>query len=265
MKQKSNLRLTVLIILALAIIMSLTSCSASTDIGMVDDLTEDFLDMLLADDYDSAYALVSENVSANDFKPYWDSLKKTSEGASAYEIEQIGWKININNGTKFYVAAFNVELNNGRALFIRTTLVDGANGISGLYFNDTTDFNASFGLFARIANIVLIAFSLLTTAFIVWMLIDCIRRKIAKKPLWLLLIIIGAGVSLVVGQKMGINFHLGLFFMGSSAVADPSILSVTTKVIVPVGAIVYFFMRKRLTLKSDPAEQTAENSENTDV
>ncbi len=257
MKRSLRLRLAALFMLLLVAASALTACSAKTDIGMADDLTEDFLDLLLADDYSAAYAMLQNTTELADFKPYWDAMRLSADGATAYEIEQIGWNISTKNGTTIRMAAFEVALNNGRILAVRTTLVDGIDGIGGLFFHDTTDFYATYGSLADVGNIVLILLSLLAIAFTVWMLVDCARRKMKKKPLWMIIILLSATVSVTFGQELGMRFGVALAFMLSSAVADPFLLSVTAKLMIPVGALVYFFLRKRLTVTA-PIEQNAE-------
>ncbi len=256
-------RLTTLMILSLVVLLCFTACSAKTDIGEADDLTEDFLDLLLLNDYDGAYDLVKEVVTPADFKTYWDAMRASSEGADAYEIEQIGWSINTTNGVKYHVAAFEVTLNNSRTLFVRTTLAEGVNGIGGIFFNDTTEFNATYSIFAKIANVVLIVLSLLIAAFAVWMIVDCAKRNMKKKLLWIIIILLGVTFKVTFGQQLG--FHLGVrsVVMFANAVADPSILSISVQLLVPVGAIVYFFMRKKLTV-IPPAENTVAQSEDSE-
>ncbi len=257
MKSSSHLRLTALILLSLTVIFCLVGCSAKTDIGTVDDLTEDFLDLLLINDYDGAYAMVKQSVRPDEFEPYWDLMRQTADGATSYELKQIGWNINTKNGTTMRTAAFEVVLNNGRILFFRTTLINGVEGICGIFFNDTTEFSTTYGVYAKIANIVLMILSLLTVAFTIWMIVDCARRRIAKKPLWIILILLGFTLTVTVGQQFGFRFCVGLFLMFSGAVADPSILSVTVKLIFPIGSLLYFFLRKRLTLSQPPAQTEA--------
>ncbi len=262
MKQNLYLKITAVIILVLAVVIGLTACSAKTDIGMVDDLTEDFLDLVLAEDHKGAYELVKRHTYYADFKACWDAMRSSLNGATEYEMEQIGWNVNLQNGATYRIAAFEVELNNGRTLFIRTTLVDGEEGIGGIFFNDITDFNATYGVLATVANIALVGFSLLVIAFTVWMIVDCARRKIKKKPLWIILILLGVTFSVTMGKQFSLKFGLGLFLTFSSVTADPSILSIISKLAIPVGAIIYFVLRKRLTVSE--VEQDAENAEITE-
>ncbi len=254
MKQNPKIKLMAIVIVVLSLLVCMSACSAKTDIGNVDDLTEEFIDLMLENNYNKAYELVKNSGSRNDFKPYWDAMRSTAKDATDYEMEQIGWNISTNDGKTYRTAAFEVELNNGRTIFLRTTVVSGVEGISGIFFNDITEFNATYGLFADIASIVLIVFSLLVAAFTVWMLIDCIRRKISKKALWIILILLCFSFSLTIGQQFALNVGVGVFVMPSSAAADPALLSLTVKMILPIGALIYFFIRKHLKIKENPPQ-----------
>ena len=50
----------------------------------------------------------------------------------------------------------------------------------------------------------------------------------------------------------------GLMFQINKAVADPGILSVKINFIVPLGAILYFFLRKKTTVASNTAHEAAQ-------
>ena len=92
---------------------------------------------------------------------------------------------------------------------------------------------------------------LLMYAFVIWMLVDCIRRKLKRKVLWVLLVFLGVAFTVTVGNQIGFKFMIGLMFQNSTVDADPYIKAVVTKLVVPVGAIVYFFLRKKYTINSE--------------
>ena len=48
-----------------------------------------------------------------------------------------------------------------------------------------------------------------------------------------------------------------LILQTNSIVADPGLRAVITKLVVPVGAIVYLFIRKRITVKSEEHTEPA--------
>ena len=64
------------------------------------ELGEQFLDCVLANNYDAAYDMVKGAGDAESFQVYWDGIRELAEGASSYELEQIGWNVTVKNGVK---------------------------------------------------------------------------------------------------------------------------------------------------------------------
>ncbi len=259
MRKHTGARITALFLLTFLLIAAFCSCNPSTDIGEIDDLASLFLDKLIADDRDGAYDLVKQTVKSEDFVQYWSLMRVPAQGAKAYELEQIGWNVKISNGVSTKIAAFTVSFDTGRTMFFRITTLEGVEGIAGVSFHETTEFVSKTSAAVSVGNVISTVLFLLLTAFTVWMLVDCIRRRINKKALWIFIILIGATVSLTVGEKTGINFGIGIFTNVPKIVADPSILSMIFKLYLPLGAIVYFFSRKKLTAAAAPEAPAADN------
>ena len=119
-------------------------------------------------------------------------------------------------------------------------------------------------------RIVLWVFSGLAIAFTVWMLVDCLRRKMKYKVLWAIIIFFGIAFTVTVGETSNLSFNMGLFFQTSSIDADPALVSVVTKLVIPVGAILYLCLRKKFTINPNtPAGpegmETVETAETTET
>lgn len=258
-----------LVIFCIAMLVSLSSCSADMKIGDNTELGEQFLNSVINDDYDTAYDLVKQSVSNEDFSSYWSSVRSIVEGSRSYEIEQIGWNINTQNSVTSNTTAYKVYFDNGKIVLFRVVTVDDIDGIAGVHCSDITDFITTTDAFVPIVNVVLTVISLLAIAFSVWMLVDCIRRKVKLKVLWLILIFLGLSFSVTVGQKISFNFMLGLMLQFSTILADPAIVAVKTTIVVPAGAILYFCLRKKLTIpkisesEEEKIEETFEISNET--
>jgi hypothetical protein len=109
-----------------------------------------------------------------------------------------------------------------------------------------------------VVNAVLKVISLAFMAFTVWMFVDVLRRRMNRKVIWVLLTLIHAGISLVIGpSQFNIKFNFKIAIGLSGITAYNSSLAVATSVLLPVGAIIYFFVRKKLTAQFD-AENQAE-------
>ena len=239
----------------LLLILALTACTEA-EMGSNSTLAASFMDHVIADDYDSAYGMVKATVADADFRAYWNAIQAAAEGATDYEIRQIGWKINAANGITDRTSAYEVCLNNDRTVLLRVMTREGIEGIAGIHFSDITDFLRETDAYVPTVNIVFTVIYLLLLAFTVWMFVDCLRRKLAYKWLWLLLIIFSVAITVTVGETSNFSFNVGLFCQPSTMEADPGLLAVVTKIVIPVGAILYLCLRKKFTVSPEaPADE----------
>ena len=250
-----------LLVTALALI-SLGSCAPQQmDIGSNTELGTQFMDCMIGNNYDAAYDLVKETVSPTDFSAYWATVQPIVQGAASYELEQIGWYVNMTNGTVSRTTAYQVYLDNGNIAFLRVITYDGIEGIAGLYVSDVTAFITAADATVPVLKAVFAVISVLSIAFCIWMLVDCLRRKIKYKVLWAIAIFVGVAFTVTVGATAGFRFMIGLMLQANTVAADPSIQSIMVKIVLPVGAIVYCCLRKRLTVVPAAEPQMTESSE----
>ena len=240
------------ILLCLLMLFSMSSCRADREIGNNTELGEQFLDYVIANDYDAAYDMVEGVDSPEAFDEYWKGIQTLAEGASSYELEQIGWNVTVKNGVKTSTTAYQVYFDNDKIVLFRVVTADNVEGIAGLHVSDATEFVNRTDTVVPAFNVAVIVVSILEIAFVIWMFIDCLRRKIRWKVLWAILIFFGISVTLSLGDYSGIKFSFGIMIQTGSVVADPSLLAIVAKIVLPVGAIVYFFLRKKLTVKPVP-------------
>lgn len=251
----------ILVVVCLTTVISMISCVADMEIGNNTELGEQFLSYVINDDYDAAYALIKNTVNTTDFSNYWANIHFIAEGATAYDMEQIGWNINLSNGLTTRVAAYQVYFDNGKTALFRIVTRDDIDGIAGLHFSDVTDFLRHTDTFVPAVKIVLLVISVLSFAFVIWMFVDCLRRKIKYKVIWAILILFGFAFTITAGEQTGLNFALRFMIQRSTIAADPSIASVIIKLVVPVGAILYICLRKKITVVPSALTNTAENIE----
>ena len=254
MIQKPFSRL-VVFVLCLLTLLSLVGCTADMDLGQNTELSTQFMEHVMADNYDAAYDMVKATVADGDFRAYWVGIQTAVKGAVAYEMKQIGWHVNRSDGLTTRTTAYQVYLDTDRIILLRTITRDDIAGIAGIHFSDVTDFIHMTDTYVPVIRIVLWVISGLCMAFTIWMLVDCIRRKMKYKVLWAILIFFGISLTLTIGESPNISFTMGLFFQTASINADPALASVVTKLVVPVGAILYLCLRKKFAL--DPNAVTA--------
>jgi len=254
---RSKRKLTALLFIVLLLLPMLSGCSLREDSGNSRQLCEDFIDHVIANDYDAAYGMVSHVCSKDEFAPLWNNMRESFKDSSAYELKQTGWNKRLNNGITKTTVAFELVTDDEKICYVSIVTFDNIDGISGLHFLDSTEFKESTS-FVTIINIVLTCIFIAGFVFTVWMFIDCIRRRVKRKVLWAIVILIGFGFSLTWGEDVfGFKLKLTLLSAMCNMVANLSSLSLTLNVALPIGAIVYFFMRKKLTLPP-PEEVTAE-------
>lgn len=248
---KFGKRFVAVILMLILAVSLLSACDPVKDSAESRALCEEMLNNVLANDHDAAYAMMEDACTVGEFDPVWNEMRQVMSGSSSYELKQTGYYYQLADGVTQTSVSFEAVTDDGKVMQIQIVTAEGIEGIAGLHFLDSTEFVKETS-FVKIVNIVFIVISVLLLAFVIWMLVDCCRRKIGYKVLWILLILAGVSFSLSVGGG-GVNVNFGLFLMfpswGMTALRTAE--TVTTKISLPVGAIVYFFLRKRIKLRAD--------------
>lgn len=247
--QKAIRRALPLLMIALVLLATLISCTPDMDVGNNTELADQFMDHVIADGYNAAYGMVKATVSDPDFRAYWTTVQTVADGAETYEMKQIGWNLNRSNGVTTRTTAYQAELDNGRIVLLRVVTQDGIEGIAGIHFSDITEFIHTTDTYVPVLQAIVMVFSLLCMAFTIWMFVDCLRRKMKYKVVWAILIVFGVALNLTVGETASFSFNVGLFVQMSTVQVDPGLLAVVTKLVIPVGAILYLFLRKKFTVE----------------
>ncbi|MBQ3489829.1 MAG: hypothetical protein IJA86_04500 [Clostridia bacterium] len=255
---KRKLVLIIYVILSLSLLF--TGCTVSEDSEESRSLCETFLDYTIQNDYHAAYGMVSHVASEENFVPLWNEMRKVLQDSKSYELTQKNWYKKWNNGVTTTEVLFEVVTDNGKTCQVTIYTMDGVEGIARLQFLDSTEFVQKTE-FISVVNIFLILFSLLCIAFSVWMLVDCLKRRLNHKILWIILTLFHLGFA-ITESVSSFNFQLKLYFLFpvSQISTHPSALAVTVAVFFPVGAIIYFFMRKRLTVPEQTKTQTSDEA-----
>lgn len=235
-------------LLMLLLLLTLASCNAEERLEKNHGLGRAFMDHVLQNDYDGAYAMVKETVTEADFGAYWTTIVPAAEGAEHYEMTQTGWNLSTENGRSLTSTTYEVELDNSRTVLLRVVTAEDIEGIAGIHFSDVTDFLTSTAKYLPTLRVVMGVFSGLALLFMILMLVDCLRRKMRYKVLWIILILCGIGVTFSVGEGFSSEFFAGLMIEASTATADPWLRAVEVRLMVPMGAVLYLFLRKKFTV-----------------
>jgi len=105
----------------------------------------------------------------------------------------------------------------------------------------------------------ILCFGLMGYAFMLWMFIDCLRRKIQLKWLWCLVILLGTFI-VAISQGNGsfsASANLGLFF-NYTALTLRDDGGFMLRICFPLGAVIYCILRRSLTAKACQAARPSE-------
>lgn len=249
---KHTKSLTLLIILSTIILVCFSSCGIIEEsvMALVEEksVTQKELCKNIIEDYLSDGKINSpsfEGVSKEVISKVEAEMSLIFSGASTYESKALNWNSNLKNGYLTESVAFQIITDTERiATIIITTDENGQ--LVGFTVNEVTDFAKTEKKY-DIINIVLKIISLLFIAFAVWMIVDCVKRDIKLKPLWIIIILAGVLLSVTLSsEKFNINFTLGIILTLSGINTNIIYETITTQIFIPVGAIVYFFVRKIL-------------------
>ena len=232
------------VLIFLSILFGLCACTAVEQNDNAEQVTESILDGIVSGDYDETRSMFKNIASDKDFRSFFDTVSEMLSDTKSYELKQVGWHSRVDNGISTYSVTFEMSTDDGEKYMVETHFLKDDNSLYS--FNITPTYSMSNNAVIPF-QIVFVVISFASCAFCVWMIIDCSRRKIRKKPLWIILILLSFSLMLTFGNELGMNFTLRLNFPLSNVTVAP--MSVAFKLTIPVGAIIYFIVRKKLTPK----------------
>ena len=248
-----NKKSRVILFLCAVLILSFVfgGCSVKEDSEESKALCEAMLHHLITDDYESAYKMVEEVATEEEFERVWTSMREVLKNSRTYEIQQKGWYQNWSNGLTTTEVLFEIATDDGKIFQMLIYTRSDIEGIAGLNFQDSTAF-AQKTESLQIVGIFLAIFSLGCLVFTVWMFVDCLKRCKTRKALWAILTLCSAGFSVTFGaSSFSFNIRFAILAGMTSVSADRATLAVTFTVLLPIGALVYCLMRKRLTRSTE--------------
>jgi hypothetical protein len=91
------------------------------------------------------------------------------------------------------------------------------------------------------------------------MLIDCLKNCKKNRNLWAVLTLIYLGFFLKTdGHAFEFKYRISVLAGITNISADRTALAVAVTILLPIGAIVYFLLRKRLCTPAEPVQATAD-------
>ena len=161
----------------------------------------------------------------------------------------VAWRRTTSDGEEVTTIQYLVSGEGGK-FYLDVAKLTGTEGLSGFQITEAeadAEATTPSGLIHRVFS----AVGFLTMIFALWMAVDCARRKMKFKWLWLPLIVLGMTMfSLTMGDGgMSWRFNVGVY-LGMTNLKTFVAGGFRATVYVPIVAIVYFFKRKDLTEKT---------------
>ncbi len=229
------------LLLPLLVISSFSGCAAATEFD-AKAVTEEFLGLLIKKDYSAAREFFGDT-DEESFYEFCGRMSAELEGVEEFSLKQTKWSCTTKNGVTYYSYTFEMTTAN-KSYVVETVYL---NETDTLYTFNVTGQTALSSKEIVPFKLVALAASFASIGFCVWMIIDCARRNMRKKVLWIILILCGFAVTVTFGYNFGINFSLMLALPLWQVASDS--LCTSIKVSVPLGAIIYCILRKKITVK----------------
>lgn len=253
MRKIKSLAIVLLVVAALL----LTACSASQaeQVDVIKAHCEDMVDAIIANDAESGYAIITNQTDKQQFMATFAQMHEYISQVNTYELTQKAWRSGSKNGTPYFEATFEMTTN-AETYRVTAVTVDGYDGLYSFHIAALSDTEVSYtGTITTMSGASalqwgLILLSAVCIAFVVFTFIDCLRRKLRLKPLWLILIVCGAMILTFSssGGLLRFHFNIGLLFAQYSHMKQYVNGAFTTQLVVPMGAIIYWILRKKYTL-----------------
>ncbi len=243
------MRLLCFVLIFVGVCFSLCACAAIIQNDYAQEVTESIVDGIVDGDYDVTRAMFKDIASDEEFDAFFATVSPLLGDTNDYELRQVGWHTRLDNGISTYSVTFEMHTGGGDKYMIETHFLKDDNSL--YYFNILPAFLFPAGV-TLFLQIVFAVISLAACVFCIWMIVDCANRKMKNKALWIILILLSLSITATIGNDWGIRFMLRLVFPISKIMENA--VSVSLRLTVPIGAIIYFILRKELTQKMLEAE-----------
>ena len=222
------------------------------------------MDSVIANDKNAAVALMEHVPIASQVQldAFWNELLRIYDGASTYKIKFISWNTtySFTDQSSLTTVVYQAKADT-KACAEFTLTYDGEDLLRGINVTDVTERSSPVIIIVRVLLILGFAASL---ALCIWMTVDCIKRPIRFKVLWIILIWVSVILQVsMIGTSFRFNFSFTVIPTWGSLQATVS--SFLLRIPVPVGALIYLAVRKKIKPKASkqstevPAEPTTDD------
>ena len=250
---RKPLKLTLAVCLLCAVLacsLLLSGCNFLFNTQEAEKLCDEFVGYVIDNDKTKAYGMMKHFCTVQEFNVVWDPMRETLENSKTYTLERTGYRYQMENGEEYEYVFFELITDDEKICQLYLVMETDGTTIAGFHFLDSTTFAKDTAYFPYV-NIALLVLSLAMLAFVIWMLVDCIRRNIKLKWLWILILLWSSSLTLLLGDEVfDIRFGINLLFPYNSLQAIRTQLAAQIRISLPFGAILYFILRKILPPKA---------------
>ena len=212
--------------------------------------TEKLLNALIADDYQSAWGAICQEMDEAEFRNVYGEIQPLLNGVTQYELIPSNINKAVRNGVAFVSVRYMMTAGQ-RRVFVDVSRTEGYQGLTAFRLTDYIPVvtTGTLGNMQGADGIqwVLLIIGLLEWVFTICAFVDCCRHKVRRKWLWLLLVALGqVQISLLLTptqMQTGIRAGIYLTYTNLTRYSTGGFLLL---VMIPVGAVVYLCIRKKL-------------------
>ena len=268
------LRRIVPVLLVLTLLLTLCGCDSREAIEenpAIRQGVDTVLKSLMAEDADSCYGAFNSEVSREAFDSAFAPMCDVLQGIESYVLTRSGYNYYNRNGVVTIQHSYWM-ISGEREFLVDAAIVEGAPGLKSFYITpkeQTTAYYTGTPGHMKDAGIlqwVVLSLGVASAIFILWMMVDCLRRKPRRMAVWLVAILLGAVVFRLSYSAGSINFRLNFGInLSLSSLIRYGNGSFALNLLIPVGAIVYLIKRKQLPPRKAevmPEEQETEETQN---
>ncbi|MBR2432072.1 MAG: hypothetical protein IKB23_04065 [Clostridia bacterium] len=242
----------------LTVICSCSSEEPPTEESSIYQSTTAMINALIADDKEASRAVISSSVTDEEFNSAYIALKDAFAEVKSYELTLSSFKVNLNDGktTKSVTYLLTSE---STELIITSSELEGADGLIGFHVQHPA--TGTLGTFSKSNGLqkAMLLLNIPIIAFTVWMFVDCAISKAEKKPMWLILILLGLISISLNFTANGFSYNMGIGWFGSYMALLKQGDATVVRIMLPLPAIVWCIMKRRL-LKDAEDRKAAENA-----
>ena len=119
------------------LVLSLVGCNPTADIEKARGLAEELIDMAIVNDFDSAYATMSDVCTEDEFRVFWEKFAKFFESTESYDLTVTNWNKTLSVGVVYTSIIFYVTKDDGKKCQLAVTTAPIYEGIAGIDFYPT--------------------------------------------------------------------------------------------------------------------------------